>query len=91
MDTKFSLLFRVIFIYIIGISISITKFLTFLLIGVSIQDPETTQVMGTIGYIAPKVTSIGKVTLSSDVFSFGVVLLEVACGRRLVDLSKDNE
>ncbi|XP_057868437.2 L-type lectin-domain containing receptor kinase SIT1 [Cryptomeria japonica] len=55
------------------------------------QNPETTRVVGTVGYIAPEVTNTGKVTPSSDVFSFGVVLLEVACGRRPVDLSKENE
>ncbi|XP_057847296.1 L-type lectin-domain containing receptor kinase IV.3 [Cryptomeria japonica] len=55
------------------------------------QNPQTTRVVGTVGYIAPEITITGKVTPSSDVFSFGVVLLEVACGRRPVDLSKDNE
>ncbi|XP_057868363.2 L-type lectin-domain containing receptor kinase IV.1-like [Cryptomeria japonica] len=55
------------------------------------QNPQTTQVVGTVGYIAPEVTNTGKVTPSSDVFSFGVVLLEVACGRRPVDLAKDSE
>ncbi|XP_057868394.2 L-type lectin-domain containing receptor kinase IV.3-like [Cryptomeria japonica] len=55
------------------------------------QNPQTTRVVGTVGYIAPEVTNTGKVTPSSDVFSFGVVLLEVACGRRPVDLAMDSE
>ncbi|KAH9309761.1 hypothetical protein KI387_037672 [Taxus chinensis] len=55
------------------------------------QNPQTTRVVGTVGYIAPEVTNTGKVTPSSDVFSFGIVLLEVACGRRPVDFSKDSE
>ncbi|XP_059077005.1 L-type lectin-domain containing receptor kinase SIT2 [Cryptomeria japonica] len=55
------------------------------------QNPQTTRVVGTVGYIAPEVTYTGKVTPSSDVFSFGVVLLEVACGRRPIDIAKDSE
>ncbi|XP_059077007.1 L-type lectin-domain containing receptor kinase IV.1-like [Cryptomeria japonica] len=55
------------------------------------QNPQTTRVVGTVGYIAPEVTNTGKVTPSSIVFSFGVVLLEVACGRRPVDFAKDSE
>ncbi|XP_057868433.2 L-type lectin-domain containing receptor kinase IV.3 [Cryptomeria japonica] len=55
------------------------------------QNPQTTRVVGTVGYIAPEVTYTGKVTPSSDVFSFGVVLLEVACGRRPIDIAKGSE
>lgn len=40
---------------------------------------------GTFGYIAPEVVQTGKMTTKSDVFSFGVVLLEVACGKRALD------
>ncbi|XP_058202037.1 L-type lectin-domain containing receptor kinase SIT2-like [Rhododendron vialii] len=43
---------------------------------------ETSRVMGTIGYLAPELSRTGKATTSTDVFSFGVFLLEVACGRR---------
>eukprot|EP00253_Pinus_taeda_P025934 PITA_25934 len=55
------------------------------------ENPRTTCVVGTLGYIAPELVHTGKATPSSDVFSFGVLLLEVACGRRPVDLSKDAE
>ncbi|CAL5386629.1 unnamed protein product [Camellia sinensis] len=48
--------------------------------------PQTTHVVGTIGYLAPELTKTGKATTSTDVFAFGAFLLEVACGRRPIDL-----
>ncbi|THG13579.1 hypothetical protein TEA_007842 [Camellia sinensis var. sinensis] len=48
--------------------------------------PQTTHVVGTIGYLAPELTKTGKATTSTDVFTFGAFLLEVACGRRPIDL-----
>ncbi|RWW53015.1 hypothetical protein BHE74_00040527 [Ensete ventricosum] len=54
-------------------------------------DPQTTRVVGTMGYLAPELARTGKATTITDVFAFGVFLLEVACGRRPVDPKADEE
>ncbi|MFS7936045.1 putative protein kinase RLK-Pelle-PERK-1 family [Helianthus anomalus] len=48
----------------------------------------TTRVMGTFVYMAPEYASSGKLTEKSDVFSFGVVVLELITGRKPVDASQ---
>ncbi|KAJ6796809.1 L-type lectin-domain containing receptor kinase IV.1-like [Iris pallida] len=45
-------------------------------------DPQTTHVVGTMGYLAPELARTGKATTKTDVFAYGAFLLEVACGRR---------
>lgn len=49
-------------------------------------NPQTTHVVGTLGYLAPELSRTGKATTSSDVYAFGAFLLEVASGRRPVEL-----
>ncbi|XP_058112757.1 L-type lectin-domain containing receptor kinase IV.1-like [Magnolia sinica] len=48
-------------------------------------DPRTTRIVGTFGYLAPELTWTGKATTSTDVFAFGALMLEVACGKRPID------
>ncbi|KAL3619807.1 putative serine/threonine-protein kinase pbl21 [Castilleja foliolosa] len=48
----------------------------------------STRVMGTYGYCAPEYAMSGKLTLKSDIYSFGVVLLELITGRKAMDFSK---
>ncbi|XP_006359564.1 lectin-domain containing receptor kinase VI.3-like [Solanum tuberosum] len=45
------------------------------------KNSHTTNVVGTIGYIAPELTRTGKASTSTDVYAYGVLLLEVASGR----------
>ncbi|RWV85242.1 hypothetical protein GW17_00052980 [Ensete ventricosum] len=54
-------------------------------------DPHTTHIVGTMGYLAPELFRTGKATTITDVFAFGVFLLEVACGRRPVDSAASGE
>ncbi|KAA8526373.1 hypothetical protein F0562_008424 [Nyssa sinensis] len=42
----------------------------------------TTQVVGTVGYLAPEVVRTGRASAQTDVFGFGMLMLEVVCGRR---------
>ncbi|KAJ0228696.1 Protein kinase domain-containing protein [Hirschfeldia incana] len=50
----------------------------------------TTRVMGTRGYMAPDYASSGQLSEKSDVFSFGVVLLELITGRKPIVSSADD-
>ncbi|KAK9185765.1 hypothetical protein WN943_026124 [Citrus x changshan-huyou] len=46
-------------------------------------EENTEQVVGTIGYIPPEYASKGVYSTKSDVFSFGVLLLQIISGKRL--------
>ncbi|XP_045821780.1 L-type lectin-domain containing receptor kinase IX.1-like [Trifolium pratense] len=48
------------------------------------KESETTIVAGTRGYLAPEYMDTGKARKESDIFSFGVVLLEIACGKKAI-------
>ncbi|XP_019170008.1 PREDICTED: BRASSINOSTEROID INSENSITIVE 1-associated receptor kinase 1-like isoform X1 [Ipomoea nil] len=48
----------------------------------------TTAVRGTIGHIAPEYLSTGKSSEKTDVFGYGVMLLEIITGQRAFDLAR---
>lgn len=50
----------------------------------------TTILAGTPGYLAPEVGFTGRATPESDVYSFGMVVLEVVCGRRSKEITEEN-
>ncbi|XP_031743872.1 probable serine/threonine-protein kinase PBL21 isoform X2 [Cucumis sativus] len=48
----------------------------------------STRIMGTYGYCAPEYAMSGKLTVKSDIYSFGVVLLELITGRKVIDTKR---
>jgi serine/threonine protein kinase len=62
--------------------------------GLARQGPQdgdshvSTAVVGTAGYAAPEYIQTGHLTVKSDVWSFGIVMLEVLTGRRVMDRNR---
>ncbi|KAL1315711.1 L-type lectin-domain containing receptor kinase IX.1-like [Arachis hypogaea] len=52
---------------------------------------QTSVLAGTIGYMAPEYISSRRASKESDVYSFGLVALEIATGKRVFDLIEDED
>ncbi|XP_045808747.1 receptor protein kinase TMK1-like [Trifolium pratense] len=50
-----------------------------------------TRLAGTFGYLAPEYAVTGRVTTKVDVYSYGVILMEIITGRRAIDNSQPEE
>ncbi|CAN6222364.1 unnamed protein product [Urochloa humidicola] len=56
------------------------------------DNPQTSHVVGTIGYLAPELGRISKASTSTDIFAFGIFVLEVICGQKpIMQDSEDNQ
>ncbi|KAL3684438.1 hypothetical protein R1sor_002460 [Riccia sorocarpa] len=51
------------------------------------QTQVATRIGGTLGYFSPEYATAGKVTEKLDVYSYGVLVLEIIAGRKCIDLS----
>ncbi|KAH9790827.1 cysteine-rich receptor-like protein kinase 42 [Citrus sinensis] len=50
----------------------------------------STAVAGTLGYMAPEYLVRGQLTEKADVYSFGILIIEIVCGRRSNAFSQDS-
>ncbi|KAI4320596.1 hypothetical protein MLD38_034058 [Melastoma candidum] len=53
------------------------------------DDPEQTRILGTLGYLAPEYAENGTVSIRTDVYAFGIVLLQLISGRKIEDSRKE--
>ncbi|KAI5071991.1 hypothetical protein GOP47_0012097 [Adiantum capillus-veneris] len=51
----------------------------------------TTRIAGTQGYMAPEYAFRGKLTVKADVYSFGVLVLEIVSGRKNINIKASEE
>ncbi|KAF5175804.1 Inactive protein kinase [Thalictrum thalictroides] len=55
------------------------------------NDAIHTRVVGTLGYLAPEYVESGIVSVRTDVYAYGVVLLQLISGRKIIDNKRQGE
>ncbi|XP_077213858.1 inactive protein kinase SELMODRAFT_444075-like isoform X2 [Tasmannia lanceolata] len=55
------------------------------------DDWTRTRVIGTLGYLAPEYAENGIVSVRTDVSAFGIVLLQLISGRKVVDVNREGQ
>ncbi|MFQ6628561.1 hypothetical protein Gotur_006895 [Gossypium turneri] len=50
-----------------------------------------TKVLGTLGYLAPEYAENGFVSVRTDVYAFGIVLLQLISGRKVIDYKSEGQ
>ncbi|XP_071904754.1 cysteine-rich receptor-like protein kinase 25 [Coffea arabica] len=59
--------------------------------GVDQSEGNTNRIAGTFGYMAPEYMRRGQFSIKSDVFSFGVVILEIVTGKKNSSFQKSED
>ncbi|KAL1815675.1 hypothetical protein ACET3Z_018249 [Daucus carota] len=54
------------------------------------DSPIHTRILGTLGYLAPEYVENGIVSVRSDVYSFGIVLVQLISGRKVVESNAEH-
>ncbi|XWS25045.1 hypothetical protein CRYUN_Cryun27aG0037200 [Craigia yunnanensis] len=55
------------------------------------DDTLQTKILGTLGYLAPEYAENGFVSVRTDVYAFGIVLLQLISGRKVIDLKTEGQ
>ncbi|KAF5467836.1 hypothetical protein F2P56_012048 [Juglans regia] len=55
------------------------------------DDPVYTRILGTLGYLAPEYAEDGIVSVRTDVYAFGIVLLQLISGRKVIDANAEEQ
>ncbi|KAM1537418.1 hypothetical protein PS1_002352 [Malus domestica] len=55
------------------------------------NDTDQTRIIGTLGYLAPEYAENGIVSVRTDVYAFGMVLLQLVTGRKIVDSNGEGQ